>query len=62
MVTTRRLPVIDAVRYKHVPNGETSFFGLIHHTEAVDDDLAAMLEDYRAAHERFLELLNEGND
>jgi hypothetical protein len=63
-VETSRLPDVDAIRMVKVGTGEKYFFGLRERAELVEDGYAVdsvfreMIEDYRTAYARFLELLD----
>jgi hypothetical protein len=65
-VETSRLPDVGAIRMVKVGTGEKYFFGLREKTElaeagyAVNSEFEEMIEDYRAAYSRFLELLECG--
>jgi hypothetical protein len=62
-VETSRLPDVDTIRMVEVGTGEKYFFGLRERTESVEAGYAVnrvfeeMIEDYRTAYSRFLELL-----
>jgi hypothetical protein len=62
-VETKRLPDTAEIRRIRVPTGEKHFFGLLGKTESiesgyeVDEVFKQMIEDYRKAYSRFLELL-----
>jgi hypothetical protein len=63
-VTTQRLPGVDEARMVRVQTGEKRLFGLVEKTKLVDSGEYAvdavfikMIDDYRNAYARFLELL-----
>lgn len=66
-VETERLPNVGATRTTRVGTGERYFFKLFEKTKEVDTGeflvdsvFVQMINDYREAHARFLELLTRG--
>jgi hypothetical protein len=64
-VKTERLPGVDVARMVRVSTGEKRLFGLVDRKELVDSGERAvdavfiqMIDDYRTAYARFLELLS----
>ena len=66
-VKTERLPGVDEARMVRVQTGEKRLFGLVDKKELVDSGertvdavFIKMVDDYRSAYARFLELLTSG--